>query len=288
MTMTRNLSKLGVVVLATVAVTFVGIGCGEKEPATTTQAQPAARRPMPSVQPAPRPTPVPTPSPAVAAAFEAFKKLQQVPAARVPVVAAPMVDGVMDDVYKKATPLKFQFLVGGDAEPTAATTVYVVSTAKELFIFYNCESPDMDALLADVRDHDGAIWQDDSIELFIDPTNKRQIDGYAHFAVNPLATTYEAKGAKGDADTSWDPKFRVKTKVGKKAWTMELAIPFAELVKDAAQVNRVWAVNFNRMAYLLEGNEDTAWSSTGGTDSHVPNKFGCLWLDAGTVDNTKP
>ena len=66
-----------------------------------------------------------------------------------------------------------------------------------------------------------------------------------------------------------------------------MAIPLKDLVKDPKKLNRVWAVNFNRMAYLIEGNEDTAWSPTGGPSSHVPGKFGCLWLDAGKVDNTK-
>ena len=80
---------------------------------------------------------------------------------------------------------------------------------------------------------------------------------------------------------------KVATKVGKKAWTVELIIPFKEMGVKAGKINRAWAVNFNRMAYLLEGTEDTAWSPTGGDDSHVPAKFGALWLDAGTVDNTK-
>lgn len=288
MTMSREPHKLIVVVLAGLAVMLMAVGCGEKETATPT---PETKAAQPEAKPAPTPTVKvePKPIPAPAGAFAAFQKAQQVPVARVPVVsAAPKLDGVLDDVYKKsATGLKFKFLLGGDAGPTAATTVYVLSTTKELFVFYNCESPDMDALLADVRDHDGSVWQDDSIEMFVDPTNQRQVDGYMHFAINALGTTYESKGPKDDADASWDPKMQVKTKVGKKAWTMELAIPFTELVKDAKKINRVWAINFNRMAYLIEGPEDTAWSPTGGTDSHVPSRFGCLWLDVGSVDNTK-
>ncbi len=299
MSMTKELSRMAVVALAVLAVALAPTGCGKKEsgPATT-QEQPTVAKPVtptkveaPPVAPKPvMPTvvkPLPTPA-AMPAAFAAFQKAQSVPCALVPVVsAAPQVDGVMDEIYNQAAPLKFKFLVGGDAEPTAATTVRVVSTAKDLFIFYECQSPDMDALVKDVTDHDGAVWQDDSIEMFIDPTNNRQIDGYMHFAINALATTYEAKGPKGDADASWNPKMQVKAKIGKKAWTVEIALPFAELVKDPAKMDRVWAVNFNRMAHLLEGDEDTAWSPTGGTDSHVPSKFGCLWLMAGKVDNTK-
>jgi hypothetical protein len=204
------------------------------------------------------------------------------------VANAPKLDGVLDDVYKKVgTPLTFKYLSGGDAKPTAKTTVYVVSTKDALCIFATCETPDIDALLADVREHDGSVWNDDCVELFIDPANKREVDSYMHIGVNSVGTTAEAKGPKGDEDFSWDPKMKVATKVGKKAWTVELIIPFTEMGVKAGKINRVWAVNFNRMAYLLEATEDTAWSPTDGDDSHVPVKFGALWLDVGTVDNTK-
>jgi len=224
-------------------------------------------------------------SPPDLAAFESFKKAQQVPTARVPLVpAAPEIDGVLDEVYKThATPLKFSFLVGGDARPTARTTVYVVSTARELFIFYNCESPDMDDLMTDVRDHDGAIWSDDSVEMFIDPTDQRALDGYMHLGVTAGGVAYEARGKE---HAGWDPEIRVKVSKGPKAWTAEFAIPFKELVEDPKKLNRAWAVNFGRMAYLLAGTEDTAWSPVGQTDSHLPAKFGCLWLDVGRTEGT--
>jgi hypothetical protein len=302
----NKVCRLVLVMLAGGAVVLAGVGCGEEKagPATSPVTPGPAPAPTPAtkvavvptpappvVTPAPTPTPTPAPvvkPPAPAGDFEAFAKKQEVPCVRVPVLGqAPTVDGVLDDVYKKATPLKFKFLAGGEGKPTAATTAYAVSADKELFLFLTCESPDMDALRADVREHDGQVWQDDSVEIFLDPTNKREVDGYMHLIVNALGTTAEAKGPKGDEDFSWTPKLRVKTKVDKKSWTVELAIPFAEMVKDPARMNRVWAANFNRMAFLFEGNEDTAWSPTGGTDSHVPAKFGCLWLDAGAVDNSK-
>lgn len=222
-------------------------------------------------------------------AFEAFKKKQTVPCAKVPLVKkAPKIDGVLDKATKeKATPLTFKFITGGQAKPTAATTVYAVTTKDSLVVFFDCKSPDMDALLADVREHDGQVWNDDCVELFIDPTNKRQVDGYVHIIINSIATTSEAKGPQGAEDYSWNPKLKVKTKIGKKGWAVEVAIPLKELVKDVKKINRVWAVNFNRMAYLIEGNEDTCWSPTGQQSSHVPSKFGCLWMEVGTVDNTK-
>jgi len=301
--------KLVLTLVATLAVSAMGTGCSEQQtPTTTTQApeqtpavepapmeQPAAPQtpavtetPAPTEQPAMTETPAPAPATGDKAVFDAFAKKAGVPAAYVPQVSQePKVDGVMDDVYKKATPLTLKFLTGGEGKPAAKTTVYTISTAKTWYIFYNLESPDMDALMADVREHDGPVWNDDSIEIFVDPTNKRQIDTYMHFGVNALGTTMEAKGPKGDEDYSWNPKMTAKAKTGPKAWTLEIAIPFSELVKDPAKMDKVWAVNFNRMAYLIEGAEDTAWSPTGGTDSHIPAKFGALWFQAGKVNNVK-
>jgi hypothetical protein len=200
---------------------------------------------------------------------------------------APAVDGNLDDVYKAAKPLKFKFTGPNDANPTAATTAYAVSTADTLYLFFHCQTPDMAALVAEVRDHEGQVWEDDCVELFIDPANKRAADSYMHIMVNSLGTTAESTGTKNNPDFSWNPKLAVKTSKEKDAWNVELAIPFSELVGDVSKMNKVWAVNFNRMAMLIEGTEDTAWSPTLTSDSHVPDKFGCLWLQAGKVDNSK-
>jgi len=261
--------RLGIVALTSVAVMVLAMGC---------DLRPGAEQGAPAVKPAK----------AAPGAFEAFKKKSSVPVLYVPLVSkAPKIDAKLDPAYEKATPVNFKFTAGGDAKPAAKTTAYVVSTKKKLYMYFVCESPDMDALLADVRKRDGQVWNDDCIELFIDPTNKRQLDGYVHIMVNSIPVTAECKGPAGAEDYSWNPKIEAKTDKTKKAWVLELAIPFADLVPDPSKINRVWAVNMNRMAYLLDGTEDTAWSPTESTSSHVPSKFGAFWLEVGNVDNTK-
>jgi len=272
-------------VLLLVSAGLLASACGCKEQPTASITGAKALAPDTSAK-----TPEPV-AKVVAVSDDALKKLGTkfgVPAVAVPRLAkAPKIDGVLDASYAKATPVTLKFLSGGDAKPTAKTTAWVVSTDKDLVFFVKCESPEMDALLAEVHDHDGQVWNDDCVELFIDPTNRRAMDGYMHLMINSIGTTAEAKGPAGSEDFSWDPKLRVKTARDKKAWTVELAIPFADMVPAGAKLNKAWAVNINRMAYLLEGTEDTAWSPTQTTSSHVPDKFGLLWLAAGKVDNTK-
>lgn len=266
MRITLNTFATTLAILAGLVLAVSAVGCnGEKAPPRTVAPQPTADS---------------------TAAFAAFVRASDVPVARVPAVAsAPKVDGVLDEAYKKGAILKFSLLTGADAKLKAPTTVYVISTAKELCIFARCETPNPEDLLADIRDHDGQVWNDDCIELFIDPTNQRK--KYGHIQINSIGTTADAMGSLDDQDSGWDPELQLAAKVDKKAWVLEIVIPFSELGVEDGQVNRVWAANFNRMAYLLTGTEDTAWSPTGSTNSHVPEKFGVLWLDAGTVDNTK-
>lgn len=220
-------------------------------------------------------------------AFDEFAKKCALPVARAPLVAvAPTVDGVMDDAYKQATPMPFKFLSGQSGVPNGATTAHAVCTADTLFVFFQCAAPNTPKLVANVTAHDGDVWNDESVELFLDPTNRR-VDPIMHILVNPRGTVCEGKDTAGNMDAAWDPKLAVKTVVSKDAWTCELAIPFVELGLKRGEMPRVWAANFNRMARLTGSTEDIAWSPTGSSTSHVPARFGCLWVEAGTVDNTK-
>ena len=276
----KTTSAMLILTAATLTMVLMAAGCGEPEKAPT--AEPTA---TPVAPPEPKPLAV-QPSAADTAAFNAFAKAATLPVARVPVVlVAPKIDGVLDDAYAAATQLTLSAITGEKVKLNGPTTVHVVSTKDALYIYARCDTPHPDDLLTDIAEHDGSVWNDDCIELFIDPTNQRNT--YAHIQVNAIGTTSDAKGAAPDFDKSWEPKIKVSAKVDRKAkaWIVEMAIPLADMVDDVSKINRVWAANFNRMAYLLDGTEDTAWSPTGSKQSHVPEKFGLLWMDVGTVNN---
>jgi hypothetical protein len=296
-----NMTKWTILTCSVFGLILAGCAKPEQPAAPCAKAQPAAKSAPAATKPAVKAAKAEpaakaeTAAPVKAAAaagsmadFEAFAAHCGHPAAFVPMVdTAPAVDGKMDEAYKAAKPIKFKFTGGNEAAPTAATTVYAISTADTLYLYFHCQTPDMAALVAEVRDHDGPVWEDDCVELFLDPANLRSADGYMHIIVNSLGTTAESKGPETDQDFSWNPKMTVKTSKDKDAWNVEMAIPFSELVGNVSKMDKVWAVNFNRMAMLVEGTEDTAWSPTMTSSSHVPAKFGCLWLQAGKVDNSK-
>jgi hypothetical protein len=223
------------------------------------------------------------------AAFESFAAEATVPVLMVPEVAAvPEVDGKMDDLYKAVEPVKLRFLSGNNAAPTAPTHVYVVSTEENLCIFFDARTPNPEGLVANVKQRDEPVWTDDYVEVFLDPANQRSADKpYYHIVVNPLGTVADGMGVKGQQDYGWDPNLNSEARIGEDRWTVELVIPFKDLGFEAGQVHKVWTANFNRYARLAGGNEDTAWSPTMSSDSHVPSKFGMLWLQTGDVHNHK-
>ncbi len=280
---TQTVSSTAAVETGKSAVVSVATGGAAR---TASATNPAAA-PATEVSPGGWKKPAPVP---LERSFEIFTKLCPGAALRVPSVSnAPVVDGVLDDVYKAATPVKLVFLDGNPGRARLPTEVRVVSTEKDLFVFYRCSITNKSAIKAEGKTHDGTIWEDDSVDIFLNPVpwDWLEVNAYYQITINSLGTTAESRYGPetgGRGDPSWNPKLVVATKIEDKEWTVEVAIPFADLCGSNNPVPRVWAANFNRMARLEEDDsEDTAWSPSGSTSSHAPDTFGRLWLDGGTV-----
>ena len=85
--------------------------------------------------------------------------------------------------------------------------------------------------------HDGPLWDDDAIELFIAP--RPGDGGYYQFIVNPAGVTWESSGRDAAFSGAWE----AKTDLWEDAWTAELRVPFASLGVAAPGEGDVWAVN---------------------------------------------
>lgn len=216
------------------------------------------------------------------AGFAAFAGQSKLPAVEVPVVSAPVVDGNMDGVYAKATPLAFVFLDGSAKAPKAKTLAYVVSSADTLFIFVKCDTAAPDRLLKVSPEAD--IWHREYVEVFVTPRTDRT-GAFAHFAASPSGPVHSGMSGKNGEEPVRTFRARSKVKVTKTGWTAEFAVPFTDLGVQPNKANKVWVANIGRLA-LAEG-EDVAWCPIGQSESFGPAKFGFLWLDAGTVDNNK-
>lgn len=80
---------------------------------------------------------------------------------------------------------------------------------------------------AQTRPHDGAVWEDDEVEVFLAAANSPT---YYQFIVNRKGSTMDGKG--------WDPTwnlqdFQAATQENNTSWTAEIALPLAQFNLDA-------------------------------------------------------
>jgi len=82
-----------------------------------------------------------------------------------------------------------------------------------LYVVVVCFDPDMANLAGKERDHDGPIWRDDFVELFID-TNFDRLT-YTHLAVSAFGTTYDAANRDGKWEGHWLSRSRAPKITGR-------------------------------------------------------------------------
>lgn len=149
------------------------------------------------------------------------------------------------------------------------TIVTALYDEKNLYIAFNCLETRTFGLIAKCTVHDGNVWSDDCIEIFLD-TN-RDYTTYYHLLVNPIGTKRESKKV---TDTGWNPGWKVATAIGPNHWNVEVAIPFKDLDTSTPLPGTAWGVNFNRARRAAE-KEISGWSFMDGNHHH-PERFGYL------------
>jgi len=279
----------------TAACTLV-VGCGQAEPkmeagkhdkakaakpdkmeAEKETAKPSEKKPaeMETAKPAeaeqPKTVAAPTPQPTEAEKGKAF--------AVMPMMSKPVVlDGQIEAAWGE--PIPGPFVDTLDGKPVDwQTKVWLLYDKTNLYIAARMAEPDMSELVCLVEDRDGDVWQDDALEIFVDPTNTLKEDVYYHIMVNAAAVVADRQGAPDSmgADWAWDAEgIKVKAFKGKDFWSVEMAVPLAALGVKQVVSGQHWAVNFCRTRHgnLME----SAWSNTGPETFHNPQLFGHVAL----------
>ncbi|MFH1478026.1 MAG: sugar-binding protein [Verrucomicrobiota bacterium] len=167
----------------------------------------------------------------------------------------PVIDGKLDDAC-------WQNSVGISSLPnrtgdkfTEDTFFYITYDTENLYIGAEVQQSYLDPVYnlldkikpaADKRD--GPVYCDDSIEIFLMPG-----DFYYQIVVNLDGTVYDAKGTSPE----WNSSLKAVTAKKEKSWTVEIAIPFADLgVKNPE--GQQWRANFYRNNPAKK--ESGAWS----------------------------
>ncbi|MBM4040107.1 MAG: hypothetical protein FJ290_16505 [Planctomycetes bacterium] len=220
--------------------------------------------------------------------------------------APPRIDGKLDDAaWQKAEAVTLCFLDGLWEAPSQRTEARVLADERAIYFAVQCREAEPQRMIAAGERRDGDLWMGDTVEVFLDPGHRETRHQYAHIIVNPKGVVYDSK----NKDARWNADLSVGTGTFDGGWTVELAVPMADL-GVAGAIPKVWGLNINRQRPELgqvapvkgirghyeklkepdkyrEG-EDTAWSPTRCHSSHIVQRFGHAVLDVGTVEVKPP
>ncbi len=205
----------------------------------------------------------------------------------------PVLDGRGDDaVWQRAARAEnFGQPWAAGAPAAKARTVARLLWDREWLYFY-AEMDDAD-VSADVREHDGPMWENDVFELFFRPSEKHA--GYFEFEVNPAGAVLDAFFPKAE---SWrDPgqlhrgEFHVEAKVvvrgtlnehgdRDEGWAVEGRIPWSDFNAAGGRPapGETWRVNLTRVngaepAQELSATAPLTLPSFHRTDEYAPLRF---------------
>lgn len=145
-----------------------------------------------------------------------------------------VIDGKLDDAGWKTAPVHsgFEVPTARADRPTIPsnmqTFVQIAWDDETLYFGLRCNEPNITGMHPYPAPEvwDAAMWANDCIELFFDPTGTR--DCYYHFAAGPNGAQYDAFWSKGQ-NLYYSSAWQSKAVVEKDHWSVEFAIPLATL-----------------------------------------------------------
>ncbi|MEM7656579.1 MAG: carbohydrate-binding family 9-like protein [Bacteroidota bacterium] len=200
-------------------------------------------------------------------------------------------DGQLDETAYQVAPriyLKNSNTLEFVEDPAYATSVQAVYDDEFLYVAFHC--PDQD-IHSTYTKRDEYLWKQEAVEIFID-TDQNPND-YVELEVSPNNILFDSfitdpKNIDVPATIKYDLKtiqtgVQVDGTVNKRkdqdqSWTVEVAIPFAEIAADFHPdqlADAAWKINFYRINRDASPLLYMAWSPTQGS-FHQPEKFGTI------------
>jgi len=205
----------------------------------------------------------------------------------------PKLDGSLTDPVWSAARMSPPFVEtrGGGVAPLTATAK-LLWDKRYLYVGVDVR----DALLrANHRDHDDHLWEQDCVELMIDPNGDGR--NYFEIQVSPRGvvfdTRYDARRVpKPFGHVDWDSQVRAAVSPRGKlddlepdaGYTVEMAIPwqaFSSKNRPASPptIGDTWRANLYVMDLTRDRQQAAAWSPLGIGDFHVPGRFGIITFE---------
>ena len=251
-------------------------------------------------------------APAAAAQPPTFPRRYAAPYALTP----PRIDGRLDDAAWNGAVWSEDFVdIEGDRRPAPhlRTRIRMAWDSTALYVAAAMQEPD---LWATITRRDAVIFRDNDFELFLDPDG----DGRTYFEleINALGTVWDlflplayrhggrgrgAWGITGLRSAGGLPGPLNDPADGDSGWTVELAIPFADLRQPEVttlvpRAGDVWRINFSRVQWRLVVRDgqyrkvadpatgrplaelNWVWTPQDTINMHIPERWGLVTFGA--------
>ena len=112
--------------------------------------------------------------------------------------------------------------------PGLRTEAWLARTAAGLCVAFRCYHDQMGQMVTAVKTHDGPVWADDSVEVFLDAQDTHY--SYCHFIANAAGALYDAynkEPSRGDA--TWDSGAVAAGRLLTDGYSVEIIIPWTSL-----------------------------------------------------------
>lgn len=196
--------------------------------------------------------------------------IRSAPCARI--ASPPTLDGRLDDqVWANLKSLADFLTPDSQRKAQYLTDARLAYDAENLYLAFRCYEPNLPGLVTKVSRKDGPVWDDDEVEIFVDPKLDRK--SYYQFAVNANAFVYDCHIIDGN----WNGDLTVKAGHETNAWTLEAAIPWGTLGLDNPGPGTKIGFDVVR-SRAQKPQERSLWAPTFG-GNHVPSQFGTITLE---------
>ncbi|UCD94850.1 MAG: metallophosphoesterase [Candidatus Zixiibacteriota bacterium] len=164
-----------------------------------------------------------------------------------PATPKPVIDGDLSESFWKDPETRL-VAPGGGEMGIDSVQFYFAYDKNNLYLGAHCIDQDIDSLVGKITEQDGAIFTEDCVGYFIQPT--LELDTLYQIYFNPLGAVYDVKywhAEEGylDGDRDFNGKYNVKTKKGDSYWSIEIQLPLEQFGVSMKKGDKIH-VNFRR------------------------------------------
>ena len=183
--------------------------------------------------------------------------------------SAPKIDGLLPEVTGSGLkPNGDMIEYNGRGMSKNPTEFFVGLYQNQLYVAIINHASEMNKMKIMERLRDGAVWQDDCDEIFI---QRDGVKDYFQIIVSSANAVYDAINGWTPASIAWNAKVVSAVKIDKDRWVSELLIPLDML---GPPVKKGDVLRFNICRNNPIHKELSQWSHTNKKSNHAPQFFG--------------